>query len=174
MVGASEVTGVSALGIDIRALLFQVANFIILLVVLRIFAYPAIVRILEQRRRTIEESLKTAADLQAQKEAAAQKEAGILKEARVKADQIINEAKTQAGQLVTQGQKTALERAGQVKRQAEQEIEQEVKTARQELRREAITLVAKATEKVAGVRLDKKGDQSLIETALKEAVQELS
>ena len=63
MEGAEAAGGIGALGLDARGLVFQVINFAILLGVLYRFAYRPLLRVLEERRQTIEESLKSAADI---------------------------------------------------------------------------------------------------------------
>jgi len=165
------VTGIAALGVDWRALLFQILNFAVLLGVLRAFAYRPIVAVLERRRQTIEESLQNAATIEATKTALAIEQQAVLAHAREQAEQIIAGSKQQAATIVAAAEAAARERAEQVAAQAEAKIEQEITAARADLRAEALGLIAAATEKIIDVQLDPKKDAALIQAAIREAAQ---
>jgi F-type H+-transporting ATPase subunit b len=162
-------TGVGALGIDLGAFIFQVINFAILLIVLRIFAYPLIVKVLEARRQKIEAALKTAAELDKAKAAAAKKEQAILTAARTQAEQIIIQAKHQAQTIANAIETKAQEHAEQIKHQAQVEINQSLAAAHRELKEEAVQLVIAATEQIIKVKLDPLQDEKLITEALEVA-----
>lgn len=169
----AETQGIAALGIDGKALLFQLANFLILLGILRFFAYPRIVKILEERRQKIEESLLTAQQLSKAKGELLKKEQEILFGARKQADGIVSSAQEQGRHIIVEAESKARMRAQQIKKQGEQEIEQSVRIARQDLKKEALGLVALATKTVIGQKLDEAGDEALIKEALEEASQAL-
>src|SRR3990167_10277133 len=80
--------GIGAIGIDGKALLFQIINFAILLVILRSVAYKPILKALERRRKTIENSLKQAKEIEAANQALAGKQEKLLAKARSEADAI--------------------------------------------------------------------------------------
>src|SRR5436189_5701950 len=123
-------TGVGALGLDLGAFIFQVINFAILLVILRIFAYPLIVRILEDRRQKIAASLKTAEELARAKTEMTKKEQAILAAARIQAEHIIIQAHRQAEEQATAIEAKAQQHVEQIKEQAHIEINQSLTTAR--------------------------------------------
>ena len=60
VVAAEEVEGISKLGINIPGLIAQLVNFLILLVVLKIFLWGPILKVLDERKRRIEEGLNRA------------------------------------------------------------------------------------------------------------------
>jgi F-type H+-transporting ATPase subunit b len=167
---AAESGGISALGLDGRAILFQLLNFAILLGLLRAFAYKPIVAILEERRRTIAESLRNAETIAATKAQLAAEQQAVLARARAEAAQLVEQGKERSSALISAAEQAAGERAAQLVSQAEARIENEVATARQGLRAEAVNLVAAATEKMIDTKLDVKADVALITKAV-ESVQ---
>lgn len=162
--------GIAALGLDMGAFLFQVINFAVLLVILRLFAYPAIVRVLEARRRKIEESLKTASDMEAAAAALEKTKQQILHEARHQAESLVEQGRHESKRLLAAAEEKATARLADMKRQAEAQISQDVLLARQELKREVIDLTILTTQALIKRTLDKKTDEALIGEALGEAL----
>ena len=165
----AQAGGIGALGIDWRSLLFQVLNFAILLGLLRAFAFRPIIKILEERRRKIEESLKNAATVAAAKAAMEQERRTLLATARAEAERLVGQGKERGVVLVAAAEEKAQERSAQLLAQAEQRIANQVAAARAELSREAMQLVVAATEKVIEVKLDPAQDAELIRAAIKAA-----
>ena len=90
------------LGINLGFLLFQIFNFLILMILLYAFAYKPIVRMLEKRRQKIAQGLEDSR-IVAEARANAEKEAeGVIAEARVKAAHIISEATERADAAMLQ------------------------------------------------------------------------
>jgi len=165
---ATEGAGIGAIGLDARALLWQIVNFAILLFLLKKFAYKPIVNVLEARRQRIEESLKSAKNIEITRAALASEKQAVLSLAQQQAEAAVARSKQQAKEIVAQAEVKATEKAAQLLTQAEAKIEQEVLVARQGLKHEAVQLVALATEKIIDEKLDAKKDAALIERALKE------
>lgn len=156
----------SNLGVDWRLFLAQAVNFLILLFVLKRFAYTPMLRFLEERSTKIEKGLKDAETAskrleQAEKEhkallAKAQKEAkGIVDEAvaaakRRDAEQL-EKTKAEVGALLEAGQKNIADERARALREAKQELG---------------GLVALAAEKLAGVKVDAEKDNELIQKSL--------
>jgi F-type H+-transporting ATPase subunit b len=163
-----ESAGIGALGLDWRAMLFQILNFSILLLLLRKFAYQPIVNVLEERRRTIAESLQNVQDIAAIKDKLAKEKEGMLGVARGEAQRLVEQAKERGNTLIAAAEAAASEQAQQLLTQAQAQITQDVSEARQGLRQEVIGLVAAATAKVIEVKLDAKNDAVLIERAVRE------
>lgn len=165
--------GIGALGLDARALLWQVLNFAVLLLLLRLFAYKPVLKILEGRRRKIEESLRTADELAAAKVALEQRVKEVVAEAHSKSQQIITASERRAQALVAAAEVAAQQKAAALLKQTQAQLAEEVVTVRAELKRETLQLVAQATEKLLGEKLDAAGDERLIVEAITAAEQEL-
>src|SRR5437660_1312163 len=80
--------GLGAIGIDGRALLFQIINFAILFFILKKVAYKPILGLLEERRKRIDESLKLADETTEAHTKAEAETAKLLAKARVEAEAI--------------------------------------------------------------------------------------
>src|SRR5262249_1884036 len=97
---ADSSSGIGALGIDSKALIIQVVTFILAFWVLEHFAFKPIVKMLEQRRQTIEKGVKLGEDMQREKAELEQSIAKEMREARAKADEIVNSAQGQGRQII--------------------------------------------------------------------------
>ena len=155
----------SQLGIDWRLLLSQAVNFLLLLVILRLFAYQPIVKLLNNRRIKIEEGLTKAkeADRRLGEIAALTKE-------RMKA------ADTEALELMAKTEKDARVREVEILRAAERKeaalikeaegiIEAKAMETRARIDKEAAHLVRRALTKV--VEMD---PETIDEAIIKKAV----
>lgn len=161
--------GIAAIGVDIRALLFQVLNFAILLWVLKRFAYAPIVRLLEARRQKIEESLKTADRLAEEKESLVRLRSERLAQAEAEADVILSQSKNQAGELVAAATQKAQHQAEQIEAQAKARVAEDRRALETAVGAQTLSLVKTAAAKVLRQKLDEAADEKLIARALKEA-----
>lgn len=155
-----------ALGLDVRLLVEQTIAFLILVAILAKFVYPALIKTIEQRREQIEAGQKEAKQAEEALIAAEEKVADMLADARREADEIIARSHTEASAMVSDAEEKAKARAEQVVADARNQLEADVRKAREVLKSEAITLVAAATEKIVGEKLDEKKDANLIKGAL--------
>lgn len=165
--------GIGALGLDAQALVFQVINFALLLGLLRLFAYKPVLKILESRRQKVAESLRTADELAAAKIALERRVTKIVQEAQTRAQQIVAASEQRAQVLVTAAEAVARQQAAAILKQTQAQLAQEVVTVRAELKRETLQLVAQATEKLLGEKLNAARDERLIAEAVTAAEQEL-
>lgn len=151
-----------SLGID-GTIVAQMINFIVLLVLLRILVYPALLRILAQRRERVEKAL---TDAEGEREEAVRlKEQHLaeLQQARSQAQGIIE----QANRVAAEQARTLLEDArAQAERQlksAAAEIARERDAALADLRNEVADLVLAATAKLVKARMGEAEDRQLVE-----------
>ncbi len=158
-------SGLGALGISLPALIFELINFAILFWVLRRYAYKPILGALERRRKTIEDSLKAAAEAQAEKAAISEQRTKILAEAKSHAAEIISEARLEAEKKKNGIISEAESSAEHIIEQAKRETTRQLEAARKELASEARTLVVAATSRLIEEKLDEKRDAALLEKA---------
>ncbi|MFI5205711.1 MAG: ATP synthase F0 subunit B, partial [Candidatus Paceibacterales bacterium] len=88
-------------GIEPILLLAQIVNFLIILFVLKKFFYKPIVKMLEERKTKIKESMVNADLIETRLKETEQKSAAILESARKNAQELMEDAKSQA-QIVAQ------------------------------------------------------------------------
>src|SRR5512143_1287104 len=115
----------SALGINLGFFLFQLLNFIIVLVLLRAWALEPIVNALENRKNKIAQSLEDAR-IAAEARANAEEEArGILAKAQAEAAERVREATTRADTAAEDVRNQAEAEATKIREDARSTIEEE-------------------------------------------------
>lgn len=165
---AETSSGIGALGFDGIAFLIQLTTFVLIFLVLRKFAFKPIIKVLNERRETIESGVKLGEEMQKENAKLDVKIAKILQDTRTEADGIINDAQEAARQTVREAEDKAREKASGILKEAESRIEQDTARARQQLEKELVGLVSDATEAIIGEKVDAKKDAQLIDRALKE------
>ncbi len=158
--------GLGAIGIDGRALAFQIINFVILFFILKKVAYKPILKMLEARRAKIDEGLKLAEEAKVAAAEADAAKAALIAEARQEADKIVAAGRNEANEILQSVEAKAAARAEQIVHDATERVEREAAGVRKELRKELAGLVATATETLIDEKLDGPKDAALIEKAL--------
>jgi F-type H+-transporting ATPase subunit b len=161
-----EAVGIAALGISWSAFIFQLINFLVLLAILRIFAYPAIIRVLEARKQKIDEQLQNAAEIEKRLALAHTEAQDIVHASHEKARAIIHDASKRAESVVQEAFARAEEETKVMFRAAEALLEKDVKEARRILKTETALLVVTATEKILGEKMTSEEDRRFIDRAL--------
>jgi F-type H+-transporting ATPase subunit b len=164
----SSSSGLGALGFDGKAFLIQLVTFALAYLVLRRYAFGPIIKILRERRATIEQGVKLGEQMQKDKTELAANIEKALHEARQQADAIIAGAQDAARQTVREAEDKARDKVEHILKEADSRIVQDTARARQALEKEVIGLISDATEAIIDEKVDIKKDAALIERALKE------
>jgi len=150
------------LGIDWKLFAAQAVNFLILLWVLKRFAYKPMLDFLEKRSDRIDKGLKDAEAATKKLSEMGEKEKKVLKEARSEAKALIESAETAA-------QKRDAERLAETElktkrflEEARTKIEEEKVKAVSEAKQEIAEVVIVAVEKVLREKMDTTKDRELI------------
>ena len=156
------------LGIHFPSLAIYLVNFLIVLVLLYLFAYKPILKLMDQRADRIRESLE-AADL-ARQEAASSQEAiqEQITEARREGQRIMDQTREAADRFRTEEMDKARQEAEAFVERAKADIERERDTAIQEVRASFGDLAITAAERVIRSSLDRRAHESLIAQVLEE------
>lgn len=155
-------------GIQPTLLVAQIVNFTIILVVLKIFFYKPIMKVLEDRRKRIEESLKNA-DLIEQKLATTEeKTQKIIEESRTNAQNIISDAKKEADRVYDLANTEARKLAEETISKASLQIEKQRDQMQKQVEKEALLLVTEVVKKVLGRTLKPQEKQDLTKQAISE------
>ncbi|OIP78192.1 MAG: ATP synthase F0 subunit B [Candidatus Portnoybacteria bacterium CG_4_8_14_3_um_filter_44_10] len=155
------------LGIDWRLLLSQAVNFILLVIVLRLFVYKPVLNILQKRREKIEEGVaKTEeADVRLRKvDDIAKKK---VKEAEGEAIGIIKNTEERAQKLEGELVRQAKEKQVQMMEKMSADVEREKEQVRTEMEKEAVDLVKRALVKTVELEPEKI-DEELIRKAVEQ------
>lgn len=152
-----------ALGINLGFFLVQLLNFIIVLIVLRAWAYEPIVNLLEKRKQTIARGLEDAR-VAAEARANAEKEAGkILAAAQQQANARVAEATERAEKAGAEVRAAAERDAAAIRKAAEDDAKLERDRVLGELRGQVAALSIAAAQKLIGDSLDDKRQHALIQ-----------
>ena len=146
----------------------QIVSFLILLALLRIFAWKRILKILDERKARIASDLKMAeearikaAEIIAQYDA---KMSGVDSDARKRIEEAIIEARKASEEI----KKSAHQQAQGIIDEARQNIKFELLKAKEELKDEIVELTIKATENIIQEKFTDKDDRKLIGSFLED------
>jgi F-type H+-transporting ATPase subunit b len=164
-----KATGISSLGLNLKAFIFQLITFVIIMWILNKFALSKIFATIDKRRAEIEESLVTAEKAKSELAAADEKANEIVQQAREAADVIASDANKEAANAIKEAETKATQKVERLLAESQEQIKQDVNKARRELKAEAAELVASAAGTVLGEKLDDSKDAALIARSLNEA-----
>lgn len=169
VVAASEEGGGNGLvAPNTGVMIWTLIAFVITILVLRKFAFPAIADALDKRQRAIEEAIDHANQTKEEADALLVDYRARLTEARAQADELLEKArKTAESQQAEALEKSRVQRED-ILAQAQRDIESATAKAKQELRREVADLTVTATEKITRRTLTGDDQQRLLDEALGE------
>lgn len=163
-----EVSGIAALGLDWKLFISQVVNFVILFILLRLFAYKPILRILEQRRKTIEKSLEAAKLIEKREHELDEQVGRRLQQAKEKAEQIIDQAKQTTESMRLQVLNEINQDRGLAKKRLDEEMKSLKEQTIEEAKKELASLVTAASMRVLGKIADQSLNEKIVRQTLKE------
>lgn len=131
-------------------------------------AFPRIRNALDERRRTIEESLTSAQRTREEAEQLLAEYRARLHEARGQAEEIVKRARQTAEAHEQEARERARAIAAEGSARAAREIEEATRRALRELRSEVAELTVLAAEKVTRKALDEADQRRLVDEALRE------
>ena len=154
------------LGLNLPGLIAQFVNFGILLFILWRFVLPPVQRMLDERRRRIQESLEAAERMRAQATETERMLEEQREEGRRQAQQIIGQAQEIARRIESDARTQAQADADALIVRARSEIQLERDSAIAELRREFADITVSAAEKVINQSLNRQQHRRLIDDVL--------
>ncbi len=158
-----------ALGIDIKLLIAQIINFLILLFILNKVLYKPILNILQKRKEAIETGIKQSAEAQEQLSQAVDEAKKIIASANQRAENILKEAQKEADIEANNIIVKATRQAEKVREQAREDSINLETTALSQAKKQLGGLVLTALNRIIGnFKLEDK------EKLVKEAIKELS
>lgn len=159
---------ISTFHIDVRLLIAQAVNFAVVFIILYYFGIKPLMKILNERSKKIEDSLKNAAKIEKE-----------LQQTESKRAEVIRKAKQEANELLAEVERKSEERKKEMTAKAKEEIAKIVAKTKEDLaidkaimlkhvKEEAGELIVAALEKVLSKKITGEDDKKLIEEALKE------
>jgi F-type H+-transporting ATPase subunit b len=153
---------------NVGIMIWTIVVFAISLFILRRAVFPQIGKALDQRAKTIEGDIDTAARTREEAENVLEEYRERLKEARAQSEEIVQRARQSAEVHEKEAKEQGKEVLAEAQARAEREIETATKRALDDLRREVADLTIMATEKVTRKTLDEADQRRLVEEALAE------
>lgn len=148
--------------IDVRLVLTQIFGFLLMVWILRRFAWGPLMKVLDERRNAIAGEFNEAERLKAEAaEARAhfeQEMRSIDAHARQKLNEAVTEGQKVAAEIKTQAQQEAQQRL----QRAEDEIEREREKAKETLKDQIIHMSMRTAEKILRQKLDDPAQRKLI------------
>lgn len=142
--------------------------FVALLVILRKMAWKPIVASVEQREKTIKDSLEQAARIQAESKRITEEQNKILAQARSEAHSLMQSSKQASEELRRKLEQAAQEEKGRIIASATQEIEASKRAAMSELRKTTAELSIKVAERLIQTNLDDAKHKALVDQLINE------
>lgn len=140
----------------------------ILLLILQRFLYKPVLKMLEDRKKTIADSLKNAEEIEKRLTAVTAEREEQLKKASREAESIIKEATASANQIIAEARNKASADIEDMVEKAHQGIALDKEKMRQEIRAELADLVVVGLQKVTGKVLSEKDQKEMVQKSVKE------
>ncbi len=153
-------------------LFWEIISFALLLLILAKFAFPPILKTLEDRERKIKDSLDQAERNRAEAEERLKEYESKLRAAAREAEGILDQAKERAQRALEENEQRLTVEAERIKGEAKREIEHEREKAVREIRGQTADLVLLVAEQVVGRSLTDADHRRLAEEALEAVSQE--
>ena len=154
------------LTIEFGLMFWTIIVFVLLLLILRKFAYPALLGAVEARERALQQQLDEAERNRAESAALLAEHKKLLAEARTQAHGLLVEARTSAEKERALAMEKTLQEQQQLLERARRDIVAERDRAIADLRREAVDLSLAAASKLIGERLTSDMDRKLVQEYL--------
>lgn len=162
--------GFASLGINLPLLVVFIVNFIILFVLLRLFLFKPVLKMLDERTKRTKDTMELAEVTKKEFEQAKVEVQKQIEKGRQEAQAIIAQAMQVGERLKEESRQEATKQAQVIVDRTRAELEAERDKIVGDLRREFVDISILAAEKVIKETLDKEKHRKLIEETLRESV----
>lgn len=164
--------GAATDGLNTGDILFQLVMFLILMALLKKFAWGPLMGIMKQREDHIASEINSAEESRQEAKKLLEEQRSLLKEARTEAQGLIENAKKQAEVQRDEIIVTARSEAERIKESAKLEIEQQKEQAVSAIREQVASLSVLIASKVIEKELSAEDQEKLINEYIQEAGEE--
>lgn len=162
--------GFASLGVNLPLLVAFVINFIVLFVLLRLFLYKPVLKMLDERAKRTAEAMEQAEATKKEFEQARAEVQKQIEKGRQEGQAFIAQAMQVGERLKEESRQEATKQAQAIVDRTRSELETERDKIVGDLRREFVDIAISAAEKVIKETLDKEKHRKLIEETLRESV----
>lgn len=153
-------------GLDPLLLAAQVVNFLIILAILKKFAYKPILSLLKKRQEAIRQSLEQAEKTKKLLEETAEKEKLVLRAAQTQATKLLDHAKKEANNILAIAEVAAKKEQEKIMKETKSQIQEEILKAKQELIENVSFLAIRFLEKTAKELFTEKDQKDIMSRAM--------
>lgn len=150
-------------GVQPILLAAQVVNFFILLFILKKFLYGPILKVLETRKKTIEQSLKNAEEIEKKLQQTQEQSEKIIADTLKQAQKILDQTKEAAAQMLADTNKTAEQMLLKAEDDGKKIVELQRVVLMDQMKENAGHLVTLVFEKITGKKVSQEDQKKLIE-----------
>jgi F-type H+-transporting ATPase subunit b len=161
--------GFASLGVNLPLLVVFVINFIVLFVLLRLFLYKPVMKMLDERTKRTKDAMDLAEATKKEFEQAKGEVQREIEKGRQEAQAIIAQSMQVGERLKEESRQEATKQAQAIVDRTRSELEAERDKIVGDLRREFVDISIAAAEKVIKETLDREKHRKLIEETLKES-----
>jgi F-type H+-transporting ATPase subunit b len=161
--------GFASLGVNLPLLVVFVVNFIVLFVLLRLFLYKPVMKMLDERTKRTKDAMDLAEATKKEFEQAKGEVQREIEKGRQEAQAIITQSMQVGERLKEESRQEATKQAQAIVDRTRSELEAERDKIVGDLRREFVDISIAAAEKVIKETLDREKHRKLIEETLKES-----
>ena len=154
------------LGLDVKLIVAQAVNFVLLLVILHRVTYKPILGMLKKRSDIIDKSLKQAQKIEEELQRTEKDRLKEMKKAREKYHALVAEAERTGKQKKEEMTREAKRKTEEIIARAKEEIRNEKEKSIREARQEIADLAIKISKKIVGRNIDEEKERELIKNTL--------
>ena len=147
---------------------WTIVTFLVLLVLLRKFAWRPLLGALESRQEIIRKSLEDAARAKQELERLQQESTQIIRKARIDAESVTAQSRADAEKVREQIKQQAKEESDAILRNAQQQIQLQTREALRQIRQEVADMSVEIASKLLERNVSKEDNKRLIEETLKQ------
>ena len=162
--------GFASLGVNLPLLVVFIINFIVLFVLLRLFLYKPVMKMLDERAKRTKDAMELAEATKKEFEQAKTEVQKQIEKGRLEAQAIITQAMQVGERLKEESRQESTKQAQAIVDRTRSELETERDKIVGDLRREFVDISISAAEKVIKETLDKEKHRKLIEETLQGSV----
>lgn len=149
-------------GIKWELLLAQIVNFTILLFILNKLVYKRVIKLLEERRQKIAQSLKDAKKIEDQLNRVEKERQGVLDKAKEEAKIIINDARSIADEIKFSAETEASKKLESAVKRADEAAQVRMLQMEKQIKKDVVDLIVDTLKITTGKVLTKNDQDNLI------------
>jgi len=161
--------GFASLGINLPLLVVFIVNFIILFLLLRLFLYKPVLKMLDERTKRTREAMEMAAETKKDYDQAKAEVQRQIEKGRQEAQALIAQAVQTGERLKAESREEAAKQAQGIVDRTKVELESEREKIVEGLRKEFAEIAIAAAEKIIQETLDKEKHRKLIDETLQQS-----